>query len=106
MIRLKIKEDYKTAKKKPLKSSTIIEVNIVEKSPTIDKKKEVQRTKVRTGQRRNSRATVTIVVRLVISLLTVVLQENTKTKTKAKGKSQTNIVGEMEDADDLCAMIS
>ena len=40
MIRLKIKEDYKTAKKKPLKSSTIIEVNIVEKSPTIDKKKK------------------------------------------------------------------
>ena len=54
--------------------------------------------------RRNSKATVTIVARLVIGLLIVMLQERTKTKAKAKIK-QTSWK-KMEDADDLCAMIS
>ena len=36
--------------------------------------------------RKNSRATVTIVVRLVIGLLTVVLSERIKTKAKTKVK--------------------
>ena len=36
--------------------------------------------------RRNSKATVIIVARLVIDLLIVILQERTKTKTKAKAK--------------------
>ena len=56
-------------------------------------------------KRRNSRAIVTIVVRLVINILFVLLQERTKTKIKAKAKIQANIVEEMEDADELCAMI-
>ena len=38
--------------------------------------------------RRNSKATVTIVARLVIGLLIVMLQERTKTKTKAKVKNK------------------
>ena len=45
-------------------------------------------------------------VRLVISLHSVVLQERTKTEIKAKAKVKANIVEEIEDADDLCAMIS
>ncbi|TMW90862.1 hypothetical protein EJD97_015119 [Solanum chilense] len=40
LIRLKIEEDNKIAKKKSRKSSTIIAVNIVEEAPTIDKKRK------------------------------------------------------------------
>ena len=50
VIHLKIEEDNRNAEKKSRKSSTIIEVNIVEEAPTKDKKKEVQRAEVRTGQ--------------------------------------------------------
>ena len=51
VIRLKIEEDNRNAEKKSRKSSTIIGVNIVEETPTKDKKrKTVQRAEVRTGQ--------------------------------------------------------
>ena len=50
MIRLKIEEDNRNAKKKSRKSSTIIGVNIVEEAPTKDKKRKKSNGQVRTGQ--------------------------------------------------------
>ena len=58
VIRLKIEEDNRNAEKKSRQNRP----------------------------RRNSKATVMIVARLVIDLLIVMLQERTKTKAKAKAK--------------------
>ena len=102
VIRLKIEEDNKNAGKKSRKSSTIIEVNIVEEASTKDKKrkksngkKSEQGTKKFKGNcyncgkagHRSSDC------------------HGPRKDKKGKGKSQANIVEKMEDADDLCAMI-
>ena len=51
VIRLKIEEDNRNAEKKSRKSSTTIEVNIVEEAPTKDKKRKKSKgAEVRTGQ--------------------------------------------------------
>ena len=86
VIHLKIEEDNRNAEKKSRKSSTIIGVNIVEEDPTKDKKRRSPTGRSQNRPRRNSKATVIIVARLVIDLLFVMLQERTKTKAKAKIK--------------------
>ena len=73
-------------KKKSHKSSTIIGVNIVEKLLPKTKRERSPTGRSQKRPRRNSKATVIIVARLVIDLLIVMLQERTKTKAKAKIK--------------------
>ena len=104
VIRLKIEEDNKNDEKKSRKSSKIIEVNIVEEAPTKDKRRKKsngqkfeQAKKKFKGNCYNCdkaghRSSDCHVPR--------------KDKNKCKGKSQANIVEKMEDAYDLCAMIS
>ena len=87
VIRLKIEKDNKNTEKKSRKSSTIIGVNIVEEAPIKNKKRKKFSGRIQNRPRRNPKATVTIVARLVICLLIVVLQERTKTKTKVKKTS-------------------
>lgn len=48
----------------------------------LPKARRERRTTERSRPRRNSRATVTIVGRMVISIFTVILQESTKKKKK------------------------
>ena len=86
VIRLKIEEDNKNVEMKSRKSSIIIGVDIVEEDPTKDKKRKNSNWQKSELPRRNSKATVTIVARMVIGLLIVVLQERTKTKAKSKVK--------------------
>ena len=73
VIRLKIEEYNRNAEKKSRKSSTIIEVNIVEEAPTKDKKRKKSNGQKLKKLRRNSKAIFTTVVRLVIDLLIVML---------------------------------
>ena len=81
VIRPTIKEDNNNTRNKSRKSLKIIGVNIVEEAPIKGKKSNKHKSN---KTRRNSRATVTLVVRMVIRLLSVVLQERTKTKVKQK----------------------
>ena len=86
VIPLNIEEDNRNAEKKSRKSSTIIGGYIVEEGPTKDKRERSPTGRSQNRPRRNSKATVIIVARLVIDLLIVLLQERTKTKAKAKIK--------------------
>ena len=104
VIRLKIEEDNKNAENKSRKSSTITGFNTFEEVPTKYKKREksngqkLEHAKKKfkgncyncgkTGHRSSD------------------CHAPRKDKNKGKGKSQANIVEEMKDTDDLCAMIS
>ena len=84
MIRLKIGEDNRNAEKKSRKSSTIIGVNIVEEAPTKEKREKSPTGRSQNRPRRNSKATVIIVARLVIDLLIVMLQKGQKQRQRQK----------------------
>ena len=101
VVLLKIEEDNRNVARK---SSTIIETNIVEEAPTKDKRRKKSNGQkfeqakkkfkgncynfCKAGQRYSD------------------CHAPRKYKNKSKGKSHENIVEKMEDADDLCAMIS
>ena len=73
MIRLKIEEDNKNAEKKSRKSSTILELILLKKLLPKTKRERSPTGRSQNRPRRNSKATVIIVARLVIDLLIVIL---------------------------------
>ena len=84
VIQLKIEEDKRNVEKKSCKSSTIIGVNIVEESLTKDKNRRSPMGRNQNRPRRNSKATITIVARLVIGLLIFVLQKIQRQRQRQK----------------------
>lgn len=74
MIQINIEEDNKNFNKKSRDSSTIMSINIVEEALTKDKKIKNSNRQKLNKSKRNSRATITIVVRLVKDMLTVMLE--------------------------------
>lgn len=87
VIRLKIEEDNRNAEKKSRKSvQQSLELILLKKLLPKTKRERSPTGRSQKRPRRNSKATVIIVARLVIDLLIVMLQERTKTKAKTKVK--------------------
>ncbi|XP_060167548.1 uncharacterized protein LOC132598597 [Lycium barbarum] len=85
VIRLKIEEDNKTAEKRYRKSSSIEGANVVEDAaPKKNRKGRGLLERRRFLTRKNSRATVIIVVKQAIKLPTVVPPRRTKRKTRVR----------------------
>ncbi|KAL3339254.1 hypothetical protein AABB24_028076 [Solanum stoloniferum] len=104
VIRLKIEEDNKTVEKKSRKSSTIIGVNVVEETPTKGKKrKKSNRQKSEQAKKKFKDNSYNCGK---ADHNSSDCRAPRKDKDKDTGKSQANIVEEMKDANDLCAMIS
>ena len=103
VIRLKIEEDNRNAEKKSRKSSTFIGVNIVEEAPTKEKKRK------KSNRQKSKHAKKKFKCNCYNSGKTGHRSSDChaprKDKNKGKGKSQENIVEEMEDTDDFCAII-
>ena len=104
VIRLKIEEDNKNAEKKSCKSSTIIGVNIVEEAPTKDKKRKKSNGQKSEQAKKKFKGNCFNCGKA--GHRSSDCHAPRKDKNKGKDKSQANIVEKMEDADDLCAMIS
>ncbi|XP_069143283.1 uncharacterized protein [Solanum lycopersicum] len=104
VIQLKIEEDNKNAKKKSRKSSTIIGVNIIEEAPTKDKKRKKSNGQKSEQAKKKFKGNCYNCGKAGHRCSNRHAPRNDK--NKGKGKSQANIVEKMEDADDLCAMIS
>ena len=104
VIRFKIEEDNKNVEKKSRKSSTIIGVNIVEDSPTKDKKRK--KSNGQNSEHAKKKFKGNCYNCRKAGHRSSDCHAPRKNKNKGKDKSQSNIVEKIEDADDLCAMIS
>ena len=104
VIHLKIEEDNRNAEKKSRKSSTIIGVNIVEEAPTKDKNRKKSNEQKSEQAKKKFKGNCYNCGKA--GHRSSDCHAPRKDKNKGKGKSQANIVEKMEDADDLCAMIS
>ena len=104
VIRLKIEEDNRKVEKKSCKSSTIIGVNIVEEAPTKDKKRKKSNGQISEQAQKKFKGNCYNCGKA--GHRSSNCHAPRKDKNKGKGKSQANIMEKMEDADDLCAMIS
>ncbi|XP_049390257.1 uncharacterized protein LOC125854718 [Solanum stenotomum] len=102
VIRLRIEEDNKTAEKKFRKSSIIIGVNIVQEAPTKGKKRKKSNGQKSEQAKKKFKGNCYNCGKA--GYKSSDYRAPRKDKDKDKGKA--NIVEEMEDADDLCAMIS
>ena len=104
VIRLKIEEDNRNAEKKSRKSSTIIRVNIVEEAPTKYKKRKKSNGQKSEQAKKKFKGNCYNCGK--DGHKSSDCHAPIKDKNKGKGKSQANIMENIEDTDDLCAMIS
>ena len=86
LIRLKIEEDNKNAERSRVRVQQSLELISLKKLIPKTKRERSPMGRSQNMPRRNSKATVIIVARLVIDLLIVMLQDRTKTKAKVKVK--------------------
>ena len=104
LIRIKIDKDNKTAKKKSRKSLTIIGVNIIEEALIKGKKRKKSNVHMSKQAKKKFKGNCYNCGKVGHKSFNCRAPRNDK--EKGKGKSQANIVEEMEDVDDLYAMIS
>ena len=103
VIRLKIEEDSKNAKKKSRKSSTIIGVKFFEEAPTKDKKRKKSNGQKSEQAKEKFKGNCYNCGKA--GHRSSDCHAPRKDKYKGKGKSQANIMEKMEDVYDLRAMI-